>query len=103
MSQKVHQFLEKKTLISSIFNHLEKKLIKIIRAEIKRLLQTNKPLPHLLLSDKETANLLGISVKTLPVWRHKGKGPNYIRVESSIRYKLSDIHSYLKEQTIKHQ
>ncbi len=53
-----------------------------------------------LLKCKEVAELMGISVPTLTRWRNDDIGPNYIRLEGSIRYAHEDIVDYLKEHKI---
>lgn len=56
----------------------------------------------LLLDDKETAALLGLSPQTLRGWRHESgrrgelRGPRYVRLGArSIRYRMSDLRDYL--------
>lgn len=50
-----------------------------------------------ILTDAETAIYLGLSKRTLREWRHKSKGPSFIRIGVKIRYKKSDIMDYLKK------
>ena len=47
------------------------------------------------LTDVELAEYLAISVATVRRWRQQGRGPRWIRIESSIRYPVADLHSYV--------
>jgi hypothetical protein len=42
-----------------------------------------------------------IHVDSLARYRSNGKGPAFVRVEGSIRYRLDDIENYEREQTVK--
>lgn len=84
----------------SLTKELRAEIRQALTSEIRSIIKGNRPLPRRLLTEKETADLLGVSVKTLPVWRHKGKGPDYVKIESSIRYKLADINAYIKKKTV---
>jgi predicted DNA-binding transcriptional regulator AlpA len=53
-----------------------------------------------LLSDIETAAILGVAPKTLPAWRHYGKGPPYVKVGKRVRYNPSKIREWLNMQII---
>ena len=45
-----------------------------------------------LLSEAETAALLGIAQRTLQEWRRKGAGPAFIRLAGrSVRYRQADV------------
>lgn len=85
----------------NILRKIQKDIKSIIETEISSIVRSKRLIPRSLLSEVETAQLLNISPKTLPVWRHKGKGPNFIKIESSVRYKISDIYEYIKKQTVK--
>jgi len=37
------------------------------------------------LTEREVAELLGLSVATLRAWRHRGKGPRFLRLGRSVR------------------
>ena len=43
------------------------------------------------LTEREVAELLGLSVATLRAWRHRGKGPRFLRLGRSVRYLPSDL------------
>ena len=45
------------------------------------------------------AQYLSISAQTLHNWRHKEKGPIYIKIGGRIIYKKKDLDLYIKENT----
>jgi predicted DNA-binding transcriptional regulator AlpA len=51
-----------------------------------------------LLTEKETAEILGIKVCTLQKWRQQGRGPRYYRLGKAVRYGLDDLGEYLSER-----
>ena len=56
-----------------------------------------------LLDDTEVAKILKVSKKTLPVWRNRGKGPDYVKIGSAVRYRLLDVQRYIETNVCKHQ
>lgn len=48
-----------------------------------------------LLDTEETAKILGLARQTLDVWRVRGRGPRFIKVGRAVRYRESDLQSYL--------
>jgi hypothetical protein len=36
----------------------------------------------------------GISVRSLERWRWLGRGPDYVKIGGSVRYRLSDVEAY---------
>jgi excisionase family DNA binding protein len=48
-----------------------------------------------LFTDVEVARYLTVSVFTVRRWRIKGGGPRWIRIGSSIRYHIADLHAYI--------
>ena len=56
------------------------------------------PAPPLtrLRDEYETAELLGISVKTLRGWRCRGGGPVFRKVGASVRYADADLSEFLE-------
>jgi hypothetical protein len=48
--------------------------------------------------DIEAAAILGISVATLRRWRIIGGGPRWCKIGASVRYPVTDIHSYVAAQ-----
>lgn len=51
-----------------------------------------------LLTEKEAAAMLGLQPSTLRRWRSVGQPgqPEFIRINRSIRYRLSDLTSYME-------
>lgn len=50
----------------------------------------------ILLSEKETAQILGFAPKTLQKWRSLGKGPTHIRISKGcVRYRREDLHEWI--------
>jgi predicted DNA-binding transcriptional regulator AlpA len=57
-------------------------------------------LPIQYLTEREVAEMGFASVRTLQAWRLQEKGPPYLHVERSVRYRLSDIEKWLDAQTV---
>jgi hypothetical protein len=55
-----------------------------------------------LLNEVEAAGVLNLSSRTLQAWRSKGIGPSFIRAGRAIRYRYSDLATWLTEQTVSH-
>lgn len=63
--------------------------------------ELEKPKP--MLNEKETADLLGVKSQTLAIWRSRGVGPDYCRLEQRrVMYRREDIDRYISEQTVRH-
>lgn len=54
----------------------------------------------ILFTSAEAAEILGVAKGTLPVWRHKGKGPKYLKIEYSVKYRIDDLIDYMNKNTI---
>lgn len=56
-----------------------------------------------LLDNEQTAALLGIKPNTLEIWRHKGKGPEHLKLgdtpQAPVRYRRSAISDWLRQRT----
>lgn len=52
--------------------------------------------PERLLTAKEVADILRVSVNALTQLRFRGSGPRYIRFGRSVRYRVSDVNAYIK-------
>jgi hypothetical protein len=52
-----------------------------------------------LLDNEQTAALLGIRPNTLEIWRHKGKGPKFLKLgdtpQAPVRYLRSQVTEWL--------
>ncbi len=60
---------------------------------------TNKTLPQLL-TEKELATRLCLSVQTLRNHRFQGRGVPYMKIGSAVRYKEADVYDWLEKQKI---
>jgi predicted DNA-binding transcriptional regulator AlpA len=55
-----------------------------------------------LLNEHQAADRLGLKVQTLRNWRHKGTGPEYVRLEQrAIRYSAGALEAYIATSTVK--
>lgn len=52
------------------------------------------------LTEKEVAELTGFSLQTLRNWRHVSRGPSYLKVSRSIRYRMEDVTAYMERNLI---
>lgn len=59
----------------------------------------NSPPRALLLTEAETARLIGFSTRTLQKWRMIGEGPRFVRVTArAVRYRRSDIDEWIESR-----
>lgn len=74
-------------------HHLDRRVQQIVSALEARGAQDD------LLSTRDLATWLGVSVQWLEIGRHRGYGPQFIRVTGRIiRYKRSDVLAWLDER-----
>lgn len=59
----------------------------------------NQPAIRQLLNNDATADLIGASRRTLPVWRVQGKGPKFIKIGKLVRYELAEIEAWIRANT----
>ena len=52
------------------------------------------------LTVREVADMLGLSVATLRAWRHRGKGPRFLRLGRSVRYLPSDVADFVRASAV---
>jgi excisionase family DNA binding protein len=52
------------------------------------------------LTEREVAELLGLSVATLRAWRHRGKGPRFLRLGRSVRYLPADLTDFVRASAV---
>jgi excisionase family DNA binding protein len=52
------------------------------------------------LTEREVAELLGLSVATLRAWRHRGKGPRFLRLGRSVRYLPLDLEDFVRASAV---
>jgi hypothetical protein len=57
-------------------------------------------LPDGRMDSPNTAKYIGVTEKTLAMWRYQGKGPHYIR-RGRIFYRKSDLDDWLSEGQVK--
>lgn len=54
-----------------------------------------------LLNERETAEFLGVSRRTLQGWRSNQTGPRWVRINTkSIRYRQSDLTDWIERRTV---
>lgn len=54
-----------------------------------------------LLDTNELSIMLGVTVNTLQIWRHKGRGPKYIKLSRrAVRYKERDVKDWIQNSEI---
>jgi excisionase family DNA binding protein len=51
-------------------------------------------------STKQLAAQLGLTEVTLCQWRHRGQGPAFIRMGRTVRYRRTDVESWLAARTV---
>ena len=51
-----------------------------------------------LLSPKKTSAFLDVPVGTLSNWRVADKGPLYLKIQHSVRYRMSDLENWIAAQ-----
>lgn len=54
--------------------------------------------PEQLMTEQEAAEMLSRSVKTLRNDRSLGRGPKWVKLGRSVRYKLSDVLAYVNSR-----
>jgi predicted DNA-binding transcriptional regulator AlpA len=52
------------------------------------------------LTEREVSELIGLSVATLRAWRHRGKGPRFLRLGRSVRYLPSDVEDFVRASAV---
>ena len=53
-----------------------------------------------LLKTPEAAQVLGKNPQELSDWRHQGRGPAYVKIGRSVRYRPSDIESFIASNIV---
>jgi predicted DNA-binding transcriptional regulator AlpA len=51
-------------------------------------------------TQEEAAVIIGVKPSTLAMWRHKGRGPRYLKIGRSCFYRPSDIEAWLDAQAV---
>jgi hypothetical protein len=52
------------------------------------------------LTERLVAEQLGLSVATLRAWRHRGKGPRFLRLGRSVRYLPLDVDEFVRASAV---
>ena len=52
------------------------------------------------LREKQAAEYLGMSVKTLQAWRFYSKGPKYLKIGRAVRYTFEYLDQFKENSTI---
>ena len=47
-------------------------------------------------TETQAAEHLGLSIATLRAWRHRGKGPRFVRFGRAVRYLRADIEAFIR-------
>ncbi len=45
------------------------------------------------------AEMLDVSEETLKRWREDGRGPRHVKIEGRVKYRLSDVQTYIDESS----
>lgn len=54
-----------------------------------------------LINEREAASILYYSVRALQNWRHRGGGPDFVKVSSrSVRYRRTDLEKWIAARTV---
>ncbi len=49
-----------------------------------------------LVTERDAAELLGVSVRTLQKWRLQGNGPRFVKLGRAVRYDRRDLEEYIE-------
>ncbi len=58
-------------------------------------LTVNTGIPTLL-NERDVSRITGLGVPTVRKWRYMGRGPKYVKLGASIRYKPEDITAWIE-------
>ena len=47
------------------------------------------------LTETQAAEYLGLSIATLRAWRHRGRGPRFVRFGRAVRYLRADLDEFI--------
>jgi len=48
-----------------------------------------------LLTERQAAETLGLSMRTLQAWRYQGEGPVFVKVGRAVRYDPTDLNAWI--------
>lgn len=49
-----------------------------------------------LLSEREAAKLVSVSIRTIQQWRLRGEGPPFLKIGRAVRYSVEDIERWIE-------
>ncbi len=52
------------------------------------------------INEVRAAEILCLGVQTLRNWRHQKKGPPYLKISRSVRYRLDDLENFMDSKRI---
>jgi excisionase family DNA binding protein len=52
------------------------------------------------LTETQVAEQLGLSVATLRAWRHRGRGPRFLRFGRAVRYLSVDLDEFIRASAV---
>lgn len=63
---------------------------------------TSQPVPRqtIILTTRQAAQYLGLSMSTLNKWRCYGFGPKYLKLGRAVRYRLEELDRYLEARLL---
>lgn len=56
-----------------------------------------------ILTEKQAAQVLGLSTRTLQLRRQQGKQPPYFKIGRSVRYHLQDLKDFLAQHRVNNE
>lgn len=56
----------------------------------------DRPTNHPAMNEIAAAKLLGLSVATLRAWRHRQRGPRFVKFGRSVRYLVPDLEAFIE-------
>lgn len=57
-------------------------------------------MPDDLLTSREVAAMLRVSLRTIEDWRRKKRGPRWVAVGPLVRYSRADVAEYIEQNTV---
>ena len=53
-----------------------------------------------LITEKEAALFLSVSLRTIQNWRFRNRGPKYKKLGRLVRYSIADLSAYAEKETV---
>ena len=51
------------------------------------------------LTEIEVSDIINVPRRTLQAWRYQGRGPRYVKLGGSVRYRVTDLEKFLETRT----